>query len=382
VAERLEPLAGGDTLARTGGDEYVLIKDIRSAEDAASHAQRILDALARPFALDARSVSVGASIGISIYPNDARDLPELLKCADAALHHAKESGRGTFRFFSPALHARSVERLRLENELRGALTRNELVLHWQPVVRGWPPAGRSMRFKGRGEVVGAEALVRWQHPGRGLLMPEDFVPLAEECGLIRPIGEWTLERACSQAGAWQRQHPGRTWLAVNVSASELAHGDAYVQKVASTLEANSLPGSMLELEITERVLMTHLEDNLETLRRLGALGVRVAIDDFGTGYSSLAYLRHLPIQKLKIDRSFLRSIDSHAADEAIVRAIAALARTLGISVAAEGVENEAQLARLLALGCDEWQGHYFSVPLDAAGFDRLRGQAAFVSSST
>ena len=370
VAERLEPLAGGDTLARTGGDEYVLIKDIRSAEDAASHAQRILDALARSFALDGRSVSVGASIGISIYPNDARDLPELLKCADAALHHAKDSGRGTFRFFSPALHARSVERLRLENELRGALTRNELVLHWQPVIRG------------RRLVIGAEALVRWQHPGRGLLMPEDFVPLAEECGLIRPIGEWTLERACSQAGAWQRQHPGRIWLAVNVSASELAHGDAYVQKVVSTLEANSLPGSMLELEITERVLMSRLEENLETLRRLGALGVRVAVDDFGTGYSSLAYLRHLPIQKLKIDRSFLRSIDSHAADEAIVRAIAALARTLGISVAAEGVENEAQLARLLALGCDEWQGHYFSVPLDAGAFERLWGQAPSVSSSS
>jgi diguanylate cyclase (GGDEF)-like protein/PAS domain S-box-containing protein len=370
VAERLEQLGGGDTLARTGGDEYVLIKGIRSAEDAASHAQRILDALARPFTLDGRSISVGASIGISIYPSDGRDFPELLKCADAAMHSAKEAGRGTFRFFSPALHARSVERLRVENELRGALTRNELVLHWQPVVHG------------RRRVVGAEALVRWQHPGRGLLMPEDFVPLAEECGLIRPIGEWTLERACSQAGAWQRQHPGRVWLAVNVSASELAHGDAYVQKVVSTLEANSLPGSMLELEITERVLLSRLEENLETLRRLGALGVRVAIDDFGTGYSSLAYLRHLPIQKLKIDRSFLRAIDSHAADEAIVRAIAALAKILGIAVAAEGVENEAQLARLLALGCEEWQGHYFSPPLDAAGFERLLGQAPSLSSSS
>ncbi|HEX6265396.1 MAG TPA: EAL domain-containing protein [Burkholderiales bacterium] len=359
VAERLEQLAGGDTLARMGGDEYVLIRSIRNAEEAASHAQRILDALARPFTLEGRSVNVGASIGIGIYPNDGRDLPELLKCADAAMYHAKEGGRGTFRFFSPALHARSVERLQLENELRGALTRGELVLHWHPVVRG------------RRRVVGAEALVRWLHPGRGLLMPEDFVPLAEECGLIRQIGEWTLERALSQAGAWQRQHPGRAWLAVNVSATELAHGDAYVQRLTAALEANSLPGSLLELEITERVLMSRLDENVETLRRLGALGVRIAVDDFGTGYSSLAYLRHLPIHKLKIDRSFLRSIDSHAADEAIVRAIAALAKTLSLGIAAEGIENEAQLSRLLALGVEEWQGHYFSRPLDASGFDRL-----------
>jgi diguanylate cyclase (GGDEF)-like protein/PAS domain S-box-containing protein len=359
VAERLENMLRGDTLARMGGDEFVVLMNIRNAEQAAGHAQRLLDLLARPFIVDGRTVSVGASIGVSIYPNDGRDLPDLLKAADAAMYHAKESGRGTFRFFSPALHARSVERLRLENELRGALARSELLLHWQPVIRG------------RRRVVGAEALVRWQHPSRGLLLPEDFVPLAEECGLIRAIGEWTLERALSQAGVWQRAHPGRTWLAVNVSATELAQGDAYVQRIESCLKANDVPGAMLELEITERVLMSRLEENLETLRRLGALGVRIAVDDFGTGYSSLSYLRHLPIHKLKIDRSFLRSIDSHAADEAIVRAIAALARTLELSVAAEGIENEAQLARVLALGCDEWQGYHFSAPLDASGFELL-----------
>jgi diguanylate cyclase (GGDEF)-like protein/PAS domain S-box-containing protein len=359
VAERLEDLLRGDTLARLGGDDFVLLKAIRSAEEAAGLAQRILGVLARPFTVDGRSLNVGASIGISIYPNDGRDFPELLKNADAAKYYAKESGRGTWRLYEPALHARSVERLRLENELRGALARSELLLHWQPVVRG------------RRLVVGAEALVRWQHPERGLLLPDDFVPLAEECGLIRQIGEWTLERALSQAGAWQRALPGRAWFAVNVSAAELAQGDAYVQRIASALKANELPGACLELEITERVLMSTLEDNVETLRRLGALGVRVAIDDFGTGYSSLAYLRHLPIQKLKIDRSFLRSIHSHAADEAIVRAISALARTLGIAVAAEGIENEAQLARLLALGCEQWQGHYGGAPMDAAAFERL-----------
>jgi diguanylate cyclase (GGDEF)-like protein/PAS domain S-box-containing protein len=359
IAERLESLLPTDTLARLGGDDFVLIQNIRNVEDAAGLAQRILGVLARPFAVDGHTLNVGASIGISVYPNDGRDLAELLKNADAAMYHAKESGRGTFRFFSPALHARSVERLRLENELRSALARSELVLHWQPVVRG------------RRRTVGAEALVRWQHPERGLLLPDDFIPLAEECGLIRSIGEWTLERALSQAGAWQQAFPGRSWFALNVSAPELAQGDAYLQRIQSCLNANALPAACVELEVTERVLMSSLEDNTETLRRLGELGLRIAIDDFGTGYSSLAYLRHLPVHKLKVDRSFLRSIHSDAADEAIVRAIAALGKTLGMAVAAEGIENEAQLSRLLALGCEEWQGHYFSAPLDAPAFERI-----------
>jgi diguanylate cyclase (GGDEF)-like protein/PAS domain S-box-containing protein len=361
VAERLQnTLRREDTLARLGGDDFVLLwNGMNSAEDAAVLAQRILSILARPFTLDDDSFSVGASIGIAIYPNDGRDFAELLKNADAALYHAKESGRGMFRFFSPALNARAVERLRVENELRSALARSELVLHWQPVVRG------------RNQVIGAEALVRWNHPARGLLMPEDFVPLAEECGLIRAVGEWTLERALSQAGAWQRKLPGRAWFAVNVSAPELAQGEAYVERIRSALQANQLEGNRLELEVTERVLMSALAENVETLRKIGELGVRFAIDDFGTGYSSLAYLRTLPIDKLKIDRSFLRAIDSHFADQAIVRAIAAMAKTLGIAVAAEGIENEAQLKRLLALGCEEWQGHHFSAPLDAAGFERL-----------
>jgi len=361
VADRLQNALGReDTLARLGGDDFVLLSTgLKSAEDAAVLAQRILSVLARPFTVEGNALNVGASIGVSIYPNDGRDFAELLKNADAALYDAKENGGGTWRLFAPALNARAVERLRMENELRGALARSELVLHWHPVVRG------------RGQVVGAEALVRWNHSGRGLLMPEDFVPLAEECGLIRAVGEWTLERALSQAGAWHRKMPGRAWFAVNVSAPELAQGDAYVEKIEACLRANSLEGSCLELEITERVLMSSLAENVETLRRIGALGVRFAIDDFGTGYSSLAYLRRLPIHKLKIDRSFLRTIDSHAADEAIVRAIAAMAGTLGIAVAAEGVESEAQLKRLLALGCEEWQGHYFSAPLDAAAFEAL-----------
>ena len=359
VAERLQGALREATLARLGEDDFVVLQPIASEKDAAALAARVLALLARPFTVDGRSLNAGASIGISVYPNDGRDFAELLKNAGAALHHAKEAGGGAIRFFSPAIHWRSAEKLRVENELRGALARSELVMHWQPVVRG------------RAELVGAEALVRWQHPERGLIGPEDFVPLAEESGMIRAVGEWTLERALSQAGAWRRKLQCPVWFAVNVSAAELAQGSLFVEKVRSTLAANGLDGASIELEVTERVLMSNLAENVETLRRIGELGVRFAIDDFGTGYSSLAYLRDLPIDKLKIDRSFLRGIDSHPADEAIVRAIAVLASTLGIAVMAEGVENEAQRERLAALGCDEWQGHLFSGPMDAAEFEKL-----------
>jgi predicted signal transduction protein with EAL and GGDEF domain len=315
--------------------------------------------LGRPFTVEGHMLTVGASVGIALYPDDGRDFAELLKHADAAMYHAKDGGRGTFRFYAPALGAAAAARLRVENELRRALARSELTLHWQPTLRG------------RGSVVGAEALVRWQHPERGLLLPEDFVPLAEETGLIGAVGDWTLERALSQAGAWQRSLPGKLWVAVNVTAPELAAGELFFQRLKSSLEINQLDGSRLELEVTERVLMPHLEQNVETLRRIGELGVRFAIDDFGTGYSSLAYLRGLPVDKLKIDRMFLRDIASDPADQAIVGAIASLARALGITVAAEGVENEAQLERLLALGCAEWQGHHFSPSLDPGSFEKL-----------
>src|SRR5256886_2479266 len=324
VADRLQnTLSREDTLARLGGDDFVLLwNGLKSAEDAAVLAQRILSILARPFTVEGNALNVAASIGISIYPNDGRDFAELLKNADAALYDAKENGGGTWRLFAPALNARAGERLRIENELRGALARSELVLHWHPVVRG------------RGQVVGAEALVRWNHSGRGLMMPEEFVPLAEECGLIRAIGEWTLERALSQAGAWQRKMPGRAWFAVNVSAPELAQGDAYVERIEACLGANSLEGSCLELEVTERVLMSSLAENVETLRRIGALGVRFAIDDFGTGYPRPPHLRRPPIPKLKIHLTIPLAIDPHPPDNAIRRGIATIARTRGIDGAA------------------------------------------------
>ena len=381
VAERLDgTLRRDDTLARLGGDEFVLLwNGLKDTQDAAALAQRTLGILARPFTVEGQTLSVTASIGIGVYPGDGRDFGELLKNADAAANHAKETGRNNFRFFSPELNARAVARLGMENDLRHALACGELTLHWQPVV-AINPARPGAKDAAR-SVVGAEALVRWNHPRDGLLMPDRFIPVAEDCGLIRPLGQWTLERALSQIGAWRRgamkSAAPALWYALNVSATELAQGDVYVAQLQEALDANGVPGSCIELEVTERVLMSHLAENVETLRRIGALGVRVAIDDFGTGYSSLAYLRQLPIEKLKIDRSFLRELDAHPHDATIVQTIVAMARALGLRVAAEGVESEAQLARLLAFGCDEWQGHHFSASLDAARFEQLvAGQLA------
>jgi diguanylate cyclase (GGDEF)-like protein/PAS domain S-box-containing protein len=369
VGERLQnALRREDTLGRIGGDDFVLLwNGLKSREEAAQLGERLLSILGRPFTIEGRSLNVGASIGIALYPRDGRDFADLLKNADAAMYRAKETG-ASFRFFEPGFAARAEEKLRIENELRTALARSELVLHWQPVIHGGVKGGRA-------RIVGAEALVRWQHPTRGLIGPEEFVPLAEDSGLIRAVGEWTLERAVSQAAHWQRELKGEMrgapWFAVNVCAPELAQGDAFVQRVKSCLAANDFDGARLELEVTERVLMSNFEENAATLARLGELGVRFAIDDFGTGYSSLAYLRHLPIDKLKIDRLFLRALESNAVDQAIVRTIASLAATLGIGVAAEGVESEAQLERLLTLGCEQWQGHLFSPPLDAQAFAAL-----------
>jgi len=363
VAERLaNTLRRDDTLARPGGDEFVLLwGGLKTAQDAALVARRVQDVLQRPFTIEGRALNVTASIGVAIYPGDGRDFGELLKNAETALYDAKEGGRNAFRFFSPELHTRVVARLALEGELRGALARGELQLRWQPVV-------------GREGLVGAEVLVRWNHPQRGLLGPDAFIPAAEESGLIRAIGEWTLEHALSQIGAWQGTLPGEPWFALNVSALELAQGDAYVARLREALEHHGVPAGRLELEVTERVLMAHLPESVDTLRRIGALGVRLAIDDFGTGYSSLAYLRRLPIDKLKIDRGFLTELASSSGDAMIVETIAAMARGLGLHVAAEGVETEAQRRKLLAVGCEEWQGHLFSEPLDAAAFERLATQ--------
>ncbi|MGQ0511363.1 MAG: EAL domain-containing protein [Betaproteobacteria bacterium] len=369
VAERLAAtLRRDDTLARVGEDEFVLLWNrLKSSQDAAVVAQRIQGILARPFTVEGRTLAVAASIGISVYPEDGRDFPELMKNADAAMHDTKTHRRGGFSFCSPALNARAAERLAMENDLRHALSRGELQLRWQPVM------GRS---GGRGStLVGAEALLRWQHPREGLIAPDRFIEVAEESGLIGALGEWTLEHALSQVGAWRRAGLGQLWFALNVSASELAQGEAYIARLEQALAVHGVSGECLELEVTERVLMPHLVENVETLKRIGALGVRVAIDDFGTGYSSLAYLRQLPIDKLKIDQSFLRELAVNADDAMLVKTMVAMARGLGLHVAAEGVETEAQLSRLLSLGCDEWQGHFAGLPLEAPAFERLAREA-------
>jgi diguanylate cyclase (GGDEF)-like protein/PAS domain S-box-containing protein len=368
VAERLgATLRRDDTLARVGEDEFVLLWNrLKSSPDAAVVAQRVLGILARPFNIEGRALSVTASIGISVYPEDGQDFPTLLKNADAAMHDAKQTRRGSFRFCSPTLNARAAERLAVENELRQALARCELQLRWQPVLRASPG----------GALVGAEALLRWQHPRDGLVSPDRFIAVAEETGLIGAIGEWALERVLSQVGAWRLKQAGarELWFALNVSATELAQGEAYVARLEQSLATHGVPGSCIELEVTERVLMSNLAENVETLKRIGALGVRVAIDDFGTGYSSLAYLRQLPIHKLKIDRSFLRELDVNPDDATLVRTMAAMGSALGLKVAAEGVESEAQLAKLLSLGCDEWQGHLAGAPLEAIEFERMANE--------
>jgi len=281
------------------------------------------------------------------------------KRAEQAMREAEAAGRALEA--PPAAH---VTRKQAE-ELGRALDRGELLLHYQPVI-------------GRGRVVGAEALVRWNHPERGLLGPDEFIPAAEDCGLIGAFGDWTLKQLLRQVGAWRRRLPRELWFAFNVSAAELAAGEAYVEKLRYRMMASEVEGAQLELEVTERLLMSHMAENVKTLRRIGELGLRIAIDDFGAGYSSLAYLRRLPIDKLKIDRLFLHDLDSNRDAQVIVQAIAAMAKSLGLHVAAEGVENEAQLARLLALGCEEWQGHHFSPPLEAEAFERLVLQRAAV----
>jgi EAL domain-containing protein (putative c-di-GMP-specific phosphodiesterase class I) len=262
--------------------------------------------------------------------------------------------------------AGDAARQRHAEEMARALERGELLLHFQPVV-------------GRERVVGAEVLVRWNHPERGLLGPDEFIPAAEEGGLIHEVGDWTLRHALRQIGAWRAALPRGLWFGLNVSAAELAWGETYVGRLHAEMEANAVDGAQLELEVTERLLMTHLAENVKTLRRIGELGVRIAIDDFGAGYSSLAYLRRLPIDKLKIDRLFLHDLESNRDAQVIVQAIAAMAKSLGLHIAAEGVETAAQLAHLLALGCEEWQGHHFSPPLDAAAFERLMRQRASVA---
>lgn len=361
VATRLrDGLRDEDTLARLGGDEFlVVIEDLESADAAASVASKLTRLVQEPFCVaDGQEVIVSASIGVSLFPDDGDTATGLIQHADAALYQAKARGRDSFCFYSSALTAAVSEHMQMEMGLRRALERGELLIHYQPLVslEGGP--------------IGAEALLRWQPPGEALVRPDRFIPLAEETGLIVPIGAWVLREACRQARAWLDAGLEFGAVSVNLSVRQF-HERSLVTLVADVLRETGLPAHRLELEITESALMDDVEQAVQTLHMLRALGVALAVDDFGTGYSSLAYLKRFPIGKLKVDQSFVRGIAAEESDRAIVTATIAMARSLGFTTTAEGVETEAQLDILRALGCSAYQGYLFSRPVEAADFARL-----------
>lgn len=347
-------------LARLGGDEFtVLLTNLRDVQDAGKVARRILDALTKPFLIGGHEIFVTVSIGIATFPADGDSVDMLLKRSDNAMYHAKEQGRNNYQFYSSAMNAAASERLILESELRHAAEREEFVVYYQPQVEL-----RSLR------VVGAEALVRWQHPQRGLLGPGVFLAVASDSGLIREMDEWVLRTVCRQSRVWQQRGLTPTRISVNVSNS-LFHGHTLVKAVEEALRETGLSPAWLELELTETVAMRNGEASITMLRDLKAMGMQLAVDDFGTGYSSLSFLQRLPIDMVKIDQSFVREISGQAGPVPIVRAIIAMAHSLQLQVLAEGVEEEAQRTILLAEGCDQAQGYLFGRPMPAEEFAKL-----------
>jgi diguanylate cyclase (GGDEF)-like protein len=361
VAKRLvDCVRGTDTVSRQGGDEFViLLSDVQQPEDAAVMANRMLHVVAEAHCIDNRDIHITTSIGVSVYPDDGQDAETLIKNADTAMYQAKENGRQSYKFFKPAMYARAVERQSIEESLRRALERQEFTLHYQPKV--------NLRT---GAITGAEALIRWEHPTRGPLLPAQFIPIAEDCGLILPIGNWILRQACQQARAWADAGLRPTTMAVNVSAMEF-RDENFLQGLFAVLSETGVDPRCLQLELTESVLMKRAEPATGVLHILRAWGVQVAIDDFGTGYSSLSYLRRFSVDALKIDQSFVRQITAGGRDAAIVTAVISMARSLKLLVVAEGVETQDELEFLQAHDCDEAQGHYFSRPVPHQQFAML-----------
>ena len=349
-----------DVVARLGGDEFVVLIEEMTDSAYASHvARKILAASVKEYALNGQLIHMTASIGISTFPEDGNDERTLMQNADIAMYRAKEKGKNNYQFYSAQMNLHSFELLALESGLRRALTRDELVLHYQPKV--------NVRT---GRIVGVEALVRWRHPELGLVYPEHFIPLAEETGLIIPLSKWVLRQACEQNRLWQEQGLPTLRMAVNLSARQLAD-ENLLADIAATVAQAGLNPALLELEVTESVVMYNADKAVQLLTGLKAMGIRIAVDDFGIGYSSLSHLKRLPIDVIKIDRSFIHDVPGGAADEAISQAIIAMAKSLNIIVVAEGVETAAQWQFLRAHGCDEFQGYYFSEPLAAAEFAEL-----------
>lgn len=374
VAERLQSVVrDGDTVARLGGDEFVLILNDQTHGEVIYRAmQRILATVSEPITIGGQELYITCSAGVSVYPQDGPDVESLLKNADVAMYRAKEHGRNNFKFFTAEMNAVANERLGVEHSLRKALERDELLLHYQPKVS-----------LATGRIVGAEALVRWQHPERGLVAPNRFIPIAEETGLIVPIGEWVLRSACAQNRAWQRAGLPPLVMSVNVSARQFRQ-ERLAKTVGRILAETGVDAEHLDLELTESMVMHDAQAAIRILRDLKSLGIGLSVDDFGTGYSSLSYLRRLPLDTLKIDRTFVHDIaDLKEGDGGILaQAIISLGHSLKLNVIAEGVENDAELEFLKAHHCDQVQGFYFSKPVRAEEFARmLKSQAAVELSS-
>jgi len=358
VSERLSScVRDTDTVARLGGDEFVVVvTDIEDADDVAIVGAKILRTLAQPLTVEEKEVFVTASIGIAMYPRDGEHGESLLRNADMAMYRVKEHGRNNYRFYAPEMSHMALDRLDMEGNLRRALERDELLVYYQPILS-----------LSTGQVVGAEALLRWNHPRIGMIQPPEFIPLAEETGLIIQLGDLVLHQVCQQIRSWQEAGLPDLRVAINISARQFRQ-ENLAEHVCHVLEKIGIKGSSLEFELTESMVMHDMENTLVTLRELKALGASLSLDDFGTGYSSLSYLKRFPIDTLKIDRSFVRDINADSDDAAIAHAVIAMAHSLGLQVIAEGVEDEAQLELLRGYQCDRFQGYLFSRPVPAEEF--------------
>jgi diguanylate cyclase (GGDEF)-like protein len=361
VARRLQGIVSKvDTVARIGGDEFVLVLgSAAERRDAEAVALRTIEALKQPIRISGVDLHISTSIGISFYPTDATWSENLIAYADAAMYCAKQRGRNNVQFFEPGMDTATRDRVKLESDLHIAVAQQQFELHYQPKVDTATDYFHS-----------AEALIRWQHPERGTIMPENFIPLAEDCGLINAIGEWVLREACRQCKAWQREGLPPLRVAVNVSSSQFRQGNL-LAVIHRALNDAGLDPRCLELELTESAVMTNPEESASILEKLNSMGVLVSVDDFGTGYSSMSYLRRFPIDKLKIDRGFVKDLMTRADDASIVQAIISLAHSLRLKVVAEGVETPEQLDSLKSMGCDQYQGFHFSPPLSATDFGAL-----------
>jgi len=355
VAERLAAcMRDSDVLARLGGDEFVVVcPSVATQDSVATVVQRIMAIFVEPFEIDGLQLYTSASIGISVYPDDSQDASTLFRCADTAMYQAKNDGRAQFRFFSAELNQKIAQRVALENSLRKGLERQEFFLHYQPL---WDVKTSTM--------AGVEVLLRWQSFDYGLMLPSTFISLLEDSGLINSVGEWVLRTACTQLREWNSQEQRVLKMAVNVSGKQLKH-PKFLEMLTAIIQETGIDATNLELEFTESVIMDNVENTVEIFHQLKAMGIQLSIDDFGTGYSSLNYLKHFPVDRIKIDRSFVTDVNHNQSDAAIIEAIISMAQSLSLRVVAEGVENSDQLHSLARLGCDEVQGFYLAMPMHA-----------------